>query len=449
MIQVHQGHVLDVLARMDAGSVQCCVTSSPYWGLRTYPECEVVWGGADADCEHVWGEVQKRPHETRTNKDFNQRSGNASGDRQQEKGGRKGGASGRFCQRCGAWFGELGLEPTIDLYLEHMVSVMRGVRRVLRDDGCCWLNIGDSYAANRSYQVRDNKHCDVGNETGMSVPAGLKPKDLCMIPARLALALQADGWWIRSQVVWAKGVSFCPTYAGSVMPESVTDRPVSAYELVYLLTKEARYYYDAEAVREVGSIPAGTMAAKGSAERKGAKGVNARPPEYAEYTGMRHLRNVWTINPQPSKKAHYASFPEALVEPCVKAGSSPRACELCGAPWERVVETTRTFESGSGKAGNIPSGKHPDGCQGGGDTQDVRRGPCLHTRTTGWRPTCEHADDPGKAQCVVLDPFCGTGTVGYVCNRLGRSFVGIELSPEYVKMCRQRLAQPQTREMFT
>ncbi len=535
MIRVHQGHVLDVLAGMDPGSVQCCVTSPPYWGLRTYPECEVVWSG-DAECEHVWG--ADVPGDPRGGSGPNAKEayagdGKTTYARQVPR--------GRFCQRCGAWFGELGLEPTIDLYVEHMVAVMRGVWRVLRDDGCCWVNIGDSYASvsggHTSTETLGSPGLVRNRETERGARrSGLKPKDLCMIPARLALVLQADGWWVRSQIIWAKGVSFCSTHAGSVMPESVTDRPVSAYEMVYLLTKSGTpqywthrdcngtrtqpapdyrwvsavsgdevleapadwhtmipcpdcggtgqvvvekggalmavevkepcerckdsedhkvpawtrvnlwagrdYYYDAEAVREAGSFPAGTRAACGSQVRARQPGVNARPNEYAIYSGMRHLRNVWVINPQASKLKHYASFPERLVEPCVKAGSSPRACGVCGAPWERVLEKKFYGSYHSHSADGVQYGRRQD--DGGVPPQTGYVPP----RTTGWRPTCSHADDPGTAQSVVLDPFAGTCTTGVVCKRLGRAFVGIELSPGYVEMARKRLAQPQTREMF-
>jgi DNA modification methylase len=248
-VTILNGDVRDVLPTLPAASVQCCVTSPPYYGLRDY-------GVA----------------------------------------------------------GQIGLESSPDAYVAEMVAVFRAVRRVLRPDGVLFLNLGDSYAANRTAQVPDTKWTDVGNALPSKVPTGCKPKDLLMIPARVALALQADGWWLRSDIIWHKP---------NPMPESCRDRPTSAHEHVFLLAKSARYYWDAEAVKEEGTIPAGTLGAKGSAARFATPGVNSRPPEYKVYDGTRNIRNVWTIASQPYSEAHFATFPPELAERCIKAGSRP------------------------------------------------------------------------------------------------------------------------------
>jgi len=267
--------------------------------------------------------------------------------------------------------------------------VFREVRRVLRDDGTVWLNLGDSYATtptgNRGtasklngangaqYAATLDRYTEAKTRRA-AIPDGLKPKDLCMIPARVALALQADGWYLRSDIIWAKGLSFCDTYAGTVMPESVTDRPTSAYEHMFLLTKQARYYYDVEAVRET-AIHAGKVVTLGaqSLSKRSAAGIgitgsgNALADSVTVASG-RNLRNVWAINPQPFSEAHFATFPMALVKPCITAGS--RA----------------------------------------GDT--------------------------------VLDPFAGSGTTGIVAARHGREFVGIELNPQYAQMAGESIDGP-------
>ena len=220
-----------------------------------------------------------------------------------------------FCA-CGAWRGSLGLEPTPDLYVSHLVEIFREVRRVLRDDGTLWLNMGDSYAANRGYQVKDSKHVDVGNHMGMSVPSGLKPKDLVGMPWRVAFALQADGWWLRSDIVWHKP---------NPMPESITDRPTRSHEYVFLLSKSQRYYYDAEAIKE--PCQSASLARYGYAFG-GAKNIKLKATDKPtavvgkrEYASTRNKRDVWTINAQAYKGAHFATFPEKLVEPCILAGS--------------------------------------------------------------------------------------------------------------------------------
>ena len=186
--------------------------------------------------------------------------------------------------------GQIGLESTLAEYITTMVDVFREVRRVMRDDATLWLNIGDSYAANRAYQVTDNKHVNVGNTRGSTVPKGMKPKDLMMVPARLAMALQDDGWWLRSDIIWHKP---------NPMPESVQDRPTSAHEHIFLLTKRARYFWDQDAVREPHSrewfnetVGPGYMTAK-DGRNDGGKRQGNGTPEGA------NVRNVWTIATKP------------------------------------------------------------------------------------------------------------------------------------------------------
>lgn len=376
-IRIIEGDCRNVLKTLPDQSVQCVVTSPPYFGLRSYG--------------------------------------------------------------VGAENGEIGSEPNPTEFIAVMVSVFREVWRVLRNDGTLWLNLGDSYATGTSGPRKPTY------ATGPAVPAswsarsqperigtpdGMKTKDLLMIPARVAIALQDDGWYLRSDIIWAKK---------NCMPESVTDRPSNAHEHIFLLTKSPRYFYDAEAIREEGVIPAGTRAAKGSNVRSELKDVNGRPPEYWEYTGMRNARNVWSMATKPFSGAHFATFPPELPERCILAGTSERgACPTCGAPWSRSVEKSRTFESGSGRAGTLPTGKNDAALQGGGETKDIRRGPVVHTMTTGWQPTCS-CPTVEPVPCVVLDPFGGAGTVGLVADRLRRDAILIELNPEYASIGRLRV----------
>lgn len=214
--------------------------------------------------------------------------------------------------------GQIGLEATPDAFVSRLVEVFREVRRVLRDDGTLWLNLGDSYAANRGYQVPSTKGGakhgpgQAAGGKGSVVPDGLKPKDLIGIPWRVAFALQADGWCLRQDIIWAKP---------NPMPESVKDRCTKAHEYIFLLTKGPRYFFDAAAMREPGVYPAGTKGAKGSASRQGVKNVNARPPEYKVYDGYRNRRSVWSVTTKPFKGAHFATFPPDLIEPCILAGA--------------------------------------------------------------------------------------------------------------------------------
>jgi len=380
-----EGDWLAVLKDTPAGSVQCVVTSPPYWGLRDY--------------------------------------------------------------KVG---GQLGLEKTPAEYVAKLVEGFRELWRVLRDDGTVWLNLGDSYASGKgtcrnpgggpkSYiQEKERFPLDRGNVSTLR-QWGLKPKDLVGIPWMVAFALRDDGWWLRSDIIWAKP---------NPMPESVTDRPTRAHEYVFLLTKKARYYYDQEAIKE-GNVTAphaagytsGDEYATGPMDRGGASQREGDQSRIWGVSGGRNKRSVWTIPTQAYAAAHFATFPEKLVEPCILAGTSAQGCcPECGAPWKRVVEKSKRFESGSGRSGNAIAGKHGEKCQGGGDTGDIRKGPCLDTQTTGWEPTCKCGYDDTRP-CLVLDPFMGSGTVAVVAKRLGRDFVGIELSPDYVTLAEKRLRE--------
>ena len=206
--------------------------------------------------------------------------------------------------------GQIGIEPTLDAYVETMAALGDELWRVLKPGGTFWLNLGDCYAANRSYQVSQSKHQshDFGKSNAARVPNGLKPKDLCGVPWRVAFALQAHGWWLRSAIVWAKG---------NPMPESVTDRPTSAYEMVFLLTKAERYYYDDDAISEefVG-VP--YVGRQNGAVKNGDRADKGRT--IGMTTDRRNARNVWQIATQPYHGAHFATMPPDLAERCIKAG---------------------------------------------------------------------------------------------------------------------------------
>lgn len=256
------GDCIEGMKTLPDSSVQCCVTSPPYWGLRDY--------GHD---------------------------------------------------------GQIGLESTPEAYVSRMVEVFREVRRVLRDDGTLWLNLGDSYATGAGKVgacpgggEQGQKWADRGASTSpnrMPIP-GLKPKDLCGIPWRVAFALQADGWYLRQDIIWHKP---------NPMPESVRDRCTKAHEYVFLLTKSQRYFYDAEAVSEP-AVHAGetrVTTAKsfaGQAEGLGVKPTgNAKPGSVMLIKATRNKRSVWRVCAKPYSGAHFATMPPDLVEPCIKAGS--------------------------------------------------------------------------------------------------------------------------------
>jgi len=392
--EIYTGDCLAVLKGMPDKSVHTCVTSPPYFGLRNY----------DVD-------------------------------------------------------GQIGLEETPDEYIEKLVNVFEQVRRVLRDDGTLWLNLGDSYAggntngkwregsARADGEVRGDGNNSRRNRNGIGAINGLKPKDLMGIPWRVALALQARGWYLRQDIIWAKGCS--GNYrGGAVMPESVQDRCTRAHEYVFLLSKSQRYYYDSEAVREpnvdterVNYVPGREAYSVGNVHD--ASGRERRNEGLAAYKDGkacigRNRRSVWAINTKPYSSAHFATYPLKLIEPCVKAGTSEKGCcSKCGAPLERIIE--KGFTSHDGKTESAYDQKttanrlallRQAARERGEEYANIKK-------TIGWKAACncESATKP----CIVLDPFFGAGTTGIVAGQLGRDCVGIEINPEYVELAADRI----------
>ena len=363
------GDVMESMRTLPDKSVHCCVTSPPYWGLRDY--------GHD---------------------------------------------------------GQIGLESTPEAYVARIVDVFREVRRVLRDDGTLWLNLGDSYNAYNGNRGGSTSFQAATEEACPSLPRGfgltaktLKNKDLVGIPWRVAFALQADGWWLRQDIIWHKP---------NPMPESVRDRCTKAHEYVFLLTKSQRYFYDAEAVAET-AINAGKvvkLSAKSLSKAQATGlGVAASGNGLAEsmvVSPSRNRRSVWTIPPKPYKGAHFAVMPSALVEPCIKAGCPEKCCAACGRGHVRITEKDRK-----------PTRPGADTKVTGDKMTDGNRDPQRHvttTKTIGWEPACKcgtFSTYPG----VVLDPFAGSGTTLAVATSLGRRSVGIELNPEYVNLAERRI----------
>ena len=443
-----QGHVLDVLRTIPENSIHCAVTSPPFWGLRRYdlcgcaqdyvrgdgpnpmpkkadgavrvrdpdPECrwcggtgqlpgmENLWGG-EPSCEHVWKKTKPR----------RQRGENDAPNSPLQQGNR--GATydalgGRFCERCGAWFGSLGLEPTPSLYVEHMVSVLRELRRVLRSDGTLWLEIGDTYSTHpagltgaKRWKASGLRNRDqTGAEQAGSVDKRnpeVKEKELCMIPARVALALSEDGWYLRAESIW---------HRPNPMPESVRDRPTRAHSTVYLLTKRADYFYDPDAVREPqsgGAHSRGNLSVQKLAPED--SNIRSKPSFHASMHDLppgtgRNLRSVWTIPTQAFSESHYATFPTRLPEICISAGTSERGCcPECGAPFERVVglgEPQRDWQARSGgdRNGRYEGNATKDYLSAGAeDASEVKRRILDSMRerlTVGWTPTCRCFPDP-------------------------------------------------------
>lgn len=433
---VLQGDCREVLAGLPEQSVQCVVTSPPYWGLRDYGSwfMQTIWGPIES-----FTPPRKNRHRWLVRIKW----------RASERNGGIKSPDGK------CWIGALGLEDTLDRFVANQVEVFLAVRRVLRDDGTLWLNMGDAYAhlssgGGGAVDVRtDGRTTTPGDKVRgrmasvNSVSGGIQPKNLLGQPWRLAFALQASGWYLRSDIIWHKP---------NPMPESVTDRPTKSHEYMFLMTKQPRYFYDADAVREPHTtLGPNIQEHKWNETSRHKVGDDptfrtrpgSRPPNYIGHALGRNLRTVWTIPTQPFAKAHFATFPERLPELCIKAGTSEKGCcPECGAGWVRLVEKERRPTrpglncKQERKMDSADASWHPAA------NRDNQRH-MTDVRTVGWGAGCEGCTFPGAViPCTVLDPYAGSGTTGVGAKALGRSFIGIELNPEYCEMARERIRNP-------
>lgn len=381
MITTLHGDCTELLPTLPPASIQCIATSPPYFGLRDYGLLPTYWPAI----EYV--PMAGLPAITIP--------------------------SATCC---------LGLEDDPLAYIGHLVHVFRLARPALRSDGTAWLNLGDSYAQDSKWGGRSGGKNDTSAAGGISRErkrTGLKDKNLMMIPARAALALQADGWYVRNQVIWQKP---------NAMPESVTDRMTNDYEALYLMAKSPRYYFDAVAIAD----PAIATKNRGGGKNDGFK--NRWQP-----SDTRNRRSVWCVPTQALRDEHYAPWPEALVEPCIRAGSSAQACEHCGAAWVRVVERESNWQerkAAGATAGNVGvSDTYQNGVHGKNMSHDLKP---KAVRVLGFQPACACEDNTGSAASVVLDMFAGSGTTLRVAERLQRNSIGIDLNADYLDIQARR-----------
>lgn len=416
-----QGDCLDGLATLPERSVHCCVTSPPYYGQRDYGTAE--WEGGNSTCDHVGAVVVAAAAAVGTKGDANKIK--------QQIQGKMG--NWKTCPACGAYRvdQQVGLEETPEAYVERLVQVFRGVRRVLRNDGTLWCNLGDSYnaAGRRGHGTRigykqPTNRASAAGESSRPNDAALGQKQLLGMPWRVAFALQADGWTLRSDVIWHKP---------NAMPGSQRDRPSTNHEYVFLLTKGPRYFYDDVAIRE----PASTVGAagKGTPDKAALAGCSTNGMHATTLRGVhdeRTKRTVWTVNVASEKEAHFAVFPPKLILPCVLAGTSAKGCcARCGAPQRRAVAAVE-------RSGKVVK-------DGSTATQTLRNDAATYegragetsVKTVGWEPTC--TCNAGTVPCTVLDPFGGSGTTGCVALGRHRRAILCELNPEYVEIMRRKL----------
>lgn len=362
--KIYQGDSLEVLKTFPDESIDCCISSPPYWGLRDY--------GVG---------------------------------------------------------GQIGLEKSPEEYVNDIVNIYREIKRVLKKEGTCWLNLGDSYynyRPGKGQRVTPNSiasqkaaEMDVCPRRG-NIIEGLKEKDLVGIPWKVAFALQSDGWWLRQDIIWAKN---------NPMPESVTDRCTKSHEYVFLLTKSPKYYFDNEAIKEPTVTRDKTNRDRDSTRLNNTPGRTKMAGLKTNDYETRNKRDVWNINTKPFKEAHFAVFPEALVEPMIKAGCPEFICNKCGKTMEKKYKRVDTEIQRPRKFGHTGNNDR-------NDTGDIYKEKI--SKFIGYEK-CEC--NVGFSGGVVLDPFFGSGTTGVVAKKLGRNYIGIELNSEYIKIAEKRLSE--------
>jgi len=433
-------NVLEILSKFPAESIDCIITSPPYWGLRDYGEqARIIWNG-DKTCKHEWesiilpnpGGIPKK------------KCGVGNWDRQIEN--PEFAVKGRpqeslFCKRCGAWYGQLGLEPTLNLYIEHLFEIMKELKRVLKKTGVIFWNHNDCYSGSgKGYGSIDPKYPSARDTRNTIRPNRFKieipQKCMCLQNYRFILKCVDElGLILRNIIIW---------YKPNHMPSSVKDRFTNAYEPIFMLVKSKRYWFDLDAVR----------ISHKSVEvcRLKCKRHDCSSKQYSKYTHGpddyhplgKNPGDLWEIPTQPFPESHFATFSEKLVEPMIKCACPQWICKKCSFIRERIIEKKlvvhKVFEDKGKAYQNVISGSKEMPA-----IPRARTGLEGHNEiyTVGWTNCGCNA---GWESGIVLDPFMGSGTVAVVAERLGRRWIGIEINSEYCEIAKKRILK-ETRQL--
>ncbi len=409
---IHNMHVLDGLRRLPDESVDMVMTSPPYWALRDYGKsANAIWGG-NANCKHDFSKPikHKKTGGTSTSNVSHHKKGRACFN-----------VSSQFCKKCGAWKGQLGLEPSIKLFIKHLVESFDEVQRVLKKTGTCWVNLGDTYYTKAgSLHQGDNVYSRAyARATGISKATKVRGqrelpiKCLSLIPLRFALAMVERGWTLRNVIIWHKP---------NCIPSSVEDRFTVDYEYLFFFSKTRKYFFQ----KQLEPFKESTL-------RKKAYRENPHP-------WGRNRRCVWAITTKPLSEAHFAVYPEELCETPIKAGCPEKVCKLCGTPsLRRTVGANpdafsyglRDAQKGRRKYTDQEASKEQI------DNYNEKQYRSKERTKVVFSCDCNAGFRPG----IVLDPFMGSGTTAVVATKHGRDFIGLELNPQYIKIAEKRIGK--------
>jgi len=418
LVTLYQGNSMEILKTLPSESVDMVMTSPPYYGLRAYKAVPVIWDNRNL-CEHQWGEYLEQVHGgnkpgpnsnvgvLKKIDEWHNQSINAS------------------CRLCNAWRGQLGSEPTPDLYIKHLCDSFDEVKRVLKKTGTVYVNLDDSFASGGGKAVEQSYKRQSAINSGAypdnSVTAQFRStlgKSLLGIPERFVLEMMNRGWIRRNTIIWHKD---------SVMPESVKDRFTIDFEYLFMFSQQQKYYFERQFEPQK----------QESKERLMRNHFTNSDPGYLNDNPQRlHLgrnkRTTWTINPQGFKGAHYATYPEELCRTPIEASCPEFICTKCGKPRAKLYK----------KGALICSGGSTTGVLANADDSELRRHDADDKKYAYEQEFLGYSDcgcgasfEPG----VVLDPFSGTSTTGVMAKKLGRRYIGIEISEQYNKMAIERV----------
>jgi len=491
--KIYQGHTLDVIKTFPNESIDCVITSPPYWGLRDYGLDPIIWDSING-CEHEWGDKTKtmkhKSGETNPGKEVWFKNKGASNDK-----------GNHFCLKCSAWRGSLGLEPTPELYIKHLLEIFDEIKRVLKKTGTCWVNLGDSYSGswgNRSHkpETKNLNRLEVMNPEMTPPTANLKhilAKSLVGIPEMFVLGMRDRGWIRRNSIIW---------YKRNCMPSSAKDRFTVDWEPVFFFVKsnDAQFWTNEKTLQLVSKQPLGTKGIEGidwewkeingkrkkvslwsghdywfeqqfeevaqatirrvelaegreveidnqSIDDQTYKRCNSAAVSVDKYNNPidhlvckpnpqgRNKRCVWDIPTQSFSEAHFAVFPEALIEPMIRSGCPEFICKKCGKAREKIYENHREYTR-PGKQTKYTDNVYVNSNRPESLIKRQINNPILRGLTD---CNCNADFEPG----ITLDPFIGSGTTALVAIKNRRNFIGIELNQKYIEMAERRIKEVQ------